>query len=897
MEDIQLNSIEKISDELHEIPVSSVPSEAIQKMAVLFTDIVGSTRFFKTYGNQAGRQMLQRHEEIAGEGVHEHNGVVVKTIGDAILAYFLDPADAVRAAVTVQQKFLAHNRVQKAEKDEIHVRIGVHFGDGIIEKNDIFGNVVNLAAKINPLAGGDQIFVSHTVCELARPQIPLTFDLLDLPGKKKVLKGVRVYEVQWDDTIRFDPTTNTVVYMKPLWQMTPENFELVWGDFLSALEESKDVGLVKHEVVGHQDCILVFREIAHATSKASNILSQIRKRLQGDGPQALLVPIQILIDFGEYLKDGRVRMEQFKAEWDEIEPGYIHITENANRTLQHKTQYTTFPAFDPKEPIPFYKVMEKDGEWLLSLLFPYGQMMVQGGHYPCFYCSSRHHTAGDCPSKILEESDEAIATLRYTPLQIIRQSFFRYLNTKDRDDASYLAGIGRETGDPILAFNGFFDLNMLFQLRFFKTIWTAEPNQPWDRAKQWRRGSGKGGGKLWLALDCLRIADLYRADHLIREAHQEFEKDFRLHCVKAFLNIEKKEIRAALDNFKRALAHAGEPAHRILIYLYLFRIHWLNGHMEEAGTALEHILRIEPRCTEALYVKLVLQFHTADPQQTVPKLAKFVSENPEYFLVTMIDPDLADFAGVIHPQLSLLLEEARMTSRQIVKAVEEEYDDILAFVDKGSSAQRELRTIYNKMIGASESDSYTGFLDIMAYADKILNRKDGILKGQKRRVYNRLHDLKKQSSSLSDVAAALRHYPEVKNLQRQLNTVRKETSQLYQSVDPDDPESCRAVAVTAENLLSDLAEIKSVLTHLKKKDQTRQIIRFFLIRGTLLLTASLVAGYLFVPVYNAAMEVLPPYIKISPYDVTRYRNWAMVLSGTIGLLTAITWTAVRHRSR
>ena len=75
----------------------------IQKIAVLFTDIVGSTRYFKDQGDLAGRRMLQYHQEIASQPIVEHSGLVVKTLGDSVMAYFSNPKEAVKAAIRIQQ--------------------------------------------------------------------------------------------------------------------------------------------------------------------------------------------------------------------------------------------------------------------------------------------------------------------------------------------------------------------------------------------------------------------------------------------------------------------------------------------------------------------------------------------------------------------------------------------------------------------------------------------------------------------------------------------------------------------------------------------------------------------------------------------------------------------------
>ncbi len=166
----------------------------IRKIAVLFTDIVGSTKYFKSYGDIAGREMLQRHQELSSKPISKNNGILVKTIGDSVMAYFQNPKNAVKSAIKIQQNFKTYNDKNNAE-NQIHIRIGVHFGVGIVEDQDIFGNVVNMAARLVSLAGGDQIFISQDVYDLLQDLSYGNVELINVRDIKGDLKGLRVYSI------------------------------------------------------------------------------------------------------------------------------------------------------------------------------------------------------------------------------------------------------------------------------------------------------------------------------------------------------------------------------------------------------------------------------------------------------------------------------------------------------------------------------------------------------------------------------------------------------------------------------------------------------------------------------------------------------------------------------
>lgn len=117
-------------------PMDEYPEDSIQKIAVLFTDIVGSTKFFKSHGDLAGRQMLQLHQDVASGCITEHGGVPVKILGHSVMAYFFNAKEILKSAIKIQQKLEAHNR-KRDPQNLIHIKIGIHCGHGSIEDNDI----------------------------------------------------------------------------------------------------------------------------------------------------------------------------------------------------------------------------------------------------------------------------------------------------------------------------------------------------------------------------------------------------------------------------------------------------------------------------------------------------------------------------------------------------------------------------------------------------------------------------------------------------------------------------------------------------------------------------------------------------------------------------------------
>jgi class 3 adenylate cyclase len=175
--------------------------EALEKrrtpMTILFSDIKGSTRYAEKRGDVEFMAMINRHNRMLFPVIEAEGGRVVKTIGDSIMATFDDPVAAVKAAAGMQRA-LAKDRESRDEIDQIHIRIGLHYGFGLITDNDVYGDVVNAASRIENQAEPDQILITDTVLDAA---ISAGFECAkmgraELRGKDEQLD---LYAVAWSE--------------------------------------------------------------------------------------------------------------------------------------------------------------------------------------------------------------------------------------------------------------------------------------------------------------------------------------------------------------------------------------------------------------------------------------------------------------------------------------------------------------------------------------------------------------------------------------------------------------------------------------------------------------------------------------------------------------------------
>jgi adenylate cyclase len=167
--------------------------------AILAADVAGYSRLMGVdeEGTLAALKALRR--ELIDPKIAEHRGRIVKTTGDGVLVEFASAVDAVRCALEIQQ-LMAKRNAAIPEERRIDFRIGINVGDIIIDDNDIYGDGVNIAARVETLASSGAICLSDNAYQQIKGK--LAFDVSDLGEQnlKNIAQPVRVYGVRLDGT-------------------------------------------------------------------------------------------------------------------------------------------------------------------------------------------------------------------------------------------------------------------------------------------------------------------------------------------------------------------------------------------------------------------------------------------------------------------------------------------------------------------------------------------------------------------------------------------------------------------------------------------------------------------------------------------------------------------------
>ena len=162
--------------------------------AILAADVVGYSRLMEH--DEAGTlaALKSRRREILQPAVSKHHGRIVKLMGDGVLVEFASAVNAVTCAMDLQEAMDVANR-DIPEDRRIVLRVGINLGDVIVEGSDLYGDGVNIAARLEALAEPGRVYVSQTVFNHVRGKVSLGFEDFGEQVLKNMAEPVRVYRV------------------------------------------------------------------------------------------------------------------------------------------------------------------------------------------------------------------------------------------------------------------------------------------------------------------------------------------------------------------------------------------------------------------------------------------------------------------------------------------------------------------------------------------------------------------------------------------------------------------------------------------------------------------------------------------------------------------------------
>ena len=201
----------------------------------MFADVAGSTQLFEVLGDDQARTTIAETLELLTNVINGHNGTVIKTIGDEVMCTFPEPDDSANAATEMQETLEDANDMRE-EGPEIKIRIGMHFGPALLEGGDVFGDAVNVAARMAAQAKGGQIITTKTTIDLLDPVTQESSRFVDhapIKGKKDVIE---IYEIIWQES---DVTTMATDVGKSQEQQDEVSLEVSYNKISVVVNQDK----------------------------------------------------------------------------------------------------------------------------------------------------------------------------------------------------------------------------------------------------------------------------------------------------------------------------------------------------------------------------------------------------------------------------------------------------------------------------------------------------------------------------------------------------------------------------------------------------------------------------------------------------------------------------------
>ncbi|MGB8328119.1 MAG: adenylate/guanylate cyclase domain-containing protein [Steroidobacteraceae bacterium] len=166
------------------------------ELAILFADVVGSTRLYEAMGDLRAREMVTVCIDVMRTATEQCRGTVIKTMGDEVMATFPSADDALNAAAQMQRQITMHSQL-RSQGTPIAIRIGCHFGPVVLEARDVFGATVHTANRMTSQAKAGQIVTTASTVERLSPEWRAAVRQIDVATMRGASSEVTLFEVLW----------------------------------------------------------------------------------------------------------------------------------------------------------------------------------------------------------------------------------------------------------------------------------------------------------------------------------------------------------------------------------------------------------------------------------------------------------------------------------------------------------------------------------------------------------------------------------------------------------------------------------------------------------------------------------------------------------------------------
>ena len=308
------------------------PREERKLAAIMLTDLVGFTSMAQS--NEAlAMEILAEHKQMVRPILQRYGGREIKTMGDAFLIEFPNALDAVRCAVEVQEENRKVNSGRTPER-RVMIRIGIHVGDVIHNKGDIFGDAVNISSRIEPLANPGGVCISQQVYDQVWNKVDFRLVKMEPRKFKNVILPTDVYSVEM---LREEKATKTVeldrlrVAVLPLSNMSPDPNDEYFADgmteeLITALSGISGLTVIaRTSVMSYKTAVKRVAEIGRELGAGTIIEGSVRK-----AANKVRISVQVI----DARNEGHLWAQNYDKELNDVFAVQSEIAEKVAETLR-----------------------------------------------------------------------------------------------------------------------------------------------------------------------------------------------------------------------------------------------------------------------------------------------------------------------------------------------------------------------------------------------------------------------------------------------------------------------------------------------------------------------------------------------------------------------------------
>ncbi len=778
-----------------------------EKLAVLFTDMQGSSEFYREHGNLAGRIMIRRLNDMLFPVVRANGGAVLKTIGDSIMASFDSAQAALRAAVSMQKRLQKHNR-ESDSKERLLIRIAMNFGQGIVEDKDVYGDVVNVAGKLISVCEARQIILTESMYREIANEPGIRFLPYDMKDKRGKLSDVQVYQVDWE--VAGD-------------SQDPWMYLLSLRVESGAEEAAQPSGMEKllFFIENRADKIITAEE-AEINAAFSDMMScletagkAVRYHLdfsseQSDLPQVTRIGLHAFEASDAGNDELFIFFEGAVTARDNAEPYEIIVTADVHARMPADLQKSCIPIKNRTYGgRPLYVFHGAGIEKEKSVFTPIVPAGVPSDIAMCFYCGSSVHQPATCPSKHIVKSTNYLDVLGYMPLKKIRndlQDMFsdivRPLES-DADEERFDVLFRENKNDPYtVCFFSYYELWDCFQLRFLRQLYMNDSSK--------KQKAEKKPGAVIMGEDCLRVSRYSEASDWFEKAITEQPNDYRPHVAMGILSIERNRPRDAVFHFNKALTFSLIDAQKRHIHLLIARVYEVAGGLKEALQETHRTIMTNQDWTIGNYYYAVLLVKAGRWKKAMEIFRRLIYQSPRYYFMIALNSQLITEKKEIIAFLNRELIAIRNYAQRSFAAMQKILDDNQGFFHADDEDYCTAVSLHEKASEIFKNESVAGLMDIPGME---VNMKNLINRAQQYRQVKLRKKITAHRDFLKQSASYLSRYPYKQFLSqsdyRRLELFEAQLDRALEKIAHVPPPSPQDSAVLMDLLSREAAKISS----------------------------------------------------------------------------------------